>query len=144
MTNMKRRGFLGFLAAAGIATITGASSDVSLVPAPAPSPGNSEKHTWTFHRKPGLFDIVAYTGIGSSITLPNSLGEAIGCVLIKCTTKPSDWFILETDGAEVTLPNDFNEAGHSYVAYQWGKEMMPQLQPYLDKLREIQREKNNA
>lgn len=142
MSNMKRRGFLGFLAAAGIATIAGASSDVSLVRETAPSPGDSEKHTWTFHRKPRLFDIVAYTGIGSSITLPNSLGDAIGCVLIKCTTKPSDWFILETDGAEVTLPNDFNEAGHGYIAYQWGKEMTPQLQPYLDKLREIQKEKN--
>ena len=30
------------------------------------------------------------------------------------------------------------EAGHRYVAYQFGKEAMPQIQPYIDKMKEMQ------
>ena len=62
----------------------------------------------------------------------------IGCVIVKCQTKKGDWFVLETNEANITLPAKFNEAGHRYVAYQFGKEAMPQIQPYIDKMKEMQ------
>lgn len=136
--NTSRRGFLGFLAAAGIAAIAGPG--VAAAPAPAPTVTPKEGDSYysvTFKRGPGFFDLICYTGTGASITLPNSLGDSIGCVIIKCRTKPSDWFVLETEGADITLPERFNEAGHSYIAYQFGKEAMPQIQPYVDKMKEM-------
>jgi hypothetical protein len=133
-----RRGFLGFLAAAGIAAVAGPVVEAAPAPAPAPLPKPGQSYeAYTFKRAPGWFDLVTYTGIGSSITLPNSLGDAIGCVIIKCRTKPTDWFVLETDGADITLPERFNEAGHEYIAYQFGKEAMPQIQPYIDMMKEM-------
>ena len=136
-----RRGFLGLLAAAGIVAVAGPAlpSTPALAPEPAPLPEAGDSYeSLTFRRAPGYFDLVAFTGIGATLKLPNSLGDEIGCIILKCTTKASPWHVLEIDGAEVVLPEQFNEAGHSYVAYQFGKEAMPQIAPYIEKLKELQ------
>jgi len=136
-----RRGFLGFLAAAGIATIVGPETIAETTPAPAPAalPVEGDSYySFTYKPSPRQFDLVCYTGLGSTITLPNSLGNDIGCVIIKCKSKVSDWFVIETNDADITLPAKFNERGETYVAYQFGKEEMPKLQPYIDKLKEMQ------
>ena len=130
-----RRGFLGFLAAAGIAAVAAPVIPAPIAPTPEPVAGDSE--TLTFQRSQGFFDLVTYTGLGSSITLPNSLGDDIGCIIIKCKSHVGDWFVLETDSANVTLPERFNEKGKTYVAYQFGKEAMPKIQPYVDKMKEM-------
>ena len=133
-----RRGFLGFLAAAGIVAVTGSPAAPAPAPEPTPPPKlNDGYESYTFRRAPNFFDVVTYTGIGSNVTLPNSLGDEIGCVIIKCTSHLGDWFVLETDNADVTLPERFNERGKTYVAYQFGKEAMPQIQPYVDKMKEM-------
>jgi len=141
-----RRGFLGFLAAAGIAVVAGPEVVAKPTPTPAPAPlpqaplpveGDSY-YSFTYRPGPRQFDLVCYTGLGSTITLPNSLGNDIGCVIIKCKSKVSDWFVIETNDADITLPAKFNERGETYVAYQFGKEEMPKLQPYIDKLKEMQ------
>ena len=135
-----RRGFLGFLAAAGIAAIAGPEAAATPSPAPtlAPLPKAGDSyHSVTFKRAPGFFDLICYTGTGASITLPNSLGDDIGCVIIKSTSHAGDWFVLETEGADVTLPESHNEKGKTYVAYQFGKSAMPQIQPYVDKMKEL-------
>lgn len=132
-----RRGFLGFLAAAGIAGVTLPATPAPVVaPKPKLSFDNVTTETLTFERSQRFFDLVTYTGLGSSITLPNSLGDGIGCVIIKCTSHVGDWFVLETDSANITLPERYNEKGKRYVAYQFGKEAMPQIEPYLGKLKE--------
>lgn len=140
---MKRRGFLGLLAAAGIAAVAGPAIPAAPVPTPAPKPTPLPKagdsyETITFRRAPGWFDLVTFTGIGSALTLPNSLGDEIGCIILKCTSKVGPWHVLEIDKAEIVLPHQFNEAGQTYVAYQFGKEAMPQIEPYLEKLKEMQ------
>ena len=129
-----RRGFLGFLAAAGIVAIAPSVSET----AENDAPDGYTAETYTFTPAPKFFDLITYLGLGSEITLPNSLGDEIGCVIIRCRTKKSDWFVLETNEANITLPAEFNEAGHRYVAYQFGKEAMPQIQPYIDKMKEMQ------
>ena len=130
-----RRGFLGFLAAAGIAVVASPVIPEPIATTPEPVSGDSD--TLTFERSQRFFDIVTYTGLGSSITLPNSLGDDIGCVIIKSTSHVGDWFVLETDSVDITLPERFNEKGKRYVAYQFGKEAMPKIQPYVDKLKEM-------
>lgn len=131
-----RRGFLGFLVAAGIVAIAPSVPETAALKNDAPDGYTYETYTFTPAAK--FFDLITYLGLGSEITLPNSLGDEIGCVIIKCQTKKGDWFVLETNEANITLPAKFNEAGHRYVAYQFGKEAMPQIQPYIDKMKEMQ------
>jgi hypothetical protein len=126
-----RRGFLSFLAAAGIVALAPSVPAIAAPEIDAPS-------GYTFTPAAKFFDLITYLGLGSEITLPNSLGDEIGCVIVKCRTKKSEWFVLETNEANITLPAKFNEAGHRYVAYQFGKEAMPQIQPFIDKMKEMQ------
>jgi hypothetical protein len=139
--NTNRRGFLGLLAAVGIAAVAGPALPSTPAPVPKPLPplykAGETYETLTFRRSPGYFDVVVFTGIGATLKLPNSLGDEIGCIILKCTTKAGPWHVLEIDKAEVVLPEQFNEAGEQYVAYQFGKEAMPQIQPYVDKLKEM-------
>ena len=134
-----RRGFLGFLAAAGIVAIAG--PEVAAKPSPAPAPtllpkGGEVYQSFTHKRTPGFFDLICYVGTGSAITLPNNMGDEIGCVFVKCRSNADDWLLLEGDAAELTLPESHNLAGRTYVAYQFGKASLPELQPYIDKFKE--------
>ena len=122
-----RRGFFGFLAAAGIVATLPAKS--------APKPSTDSYESYTFKREPGFFDISTYTGSGASATIPHSLGWAPAFIMIKCRSKVADWHVIEMNDTTPSLPIEFNEAGHSYIAYQFGKEAMPQIQPYIDKLK---------
>ena len=136
-----RRGFLGLLAAAGITAVAGPAINAAPVPVPKPTPlpkAGDSYETLTFKRAPGWFDVVTFTGIGATLKLPNSLGNEIGCIILKCRSNTDPWYVLEIDKAEIVLPEQFNKAGEQYVAYQFGKEAMPQIEPYLGKLKEMQ------
>ena len=134
-----RRGLLGFLAAAGIVALAPSVPKVaSPVKSILPPPSTDSFETYTFKREPGVFDISTYTGNGASATIPNTLGSTLGFVMIKCRSKVGDWHMLELNDIVSTLSDKFNEDGHSYIAYQFGKEAMPQIQPYIDKLKKMQ------
>jgi hypothetical protein len=48
--------------------------------------------SWTFRKAPKFFDVVTYTGDGTSGRLiPHNLGSQPGCVIIKRTDSTSDW-----------------------------------------------------
>jgi hypothetical protein len=134
-----RRGLLRFLAAAGIVAI---APSVPKIAAPVksilPPPVTDSFETYTFKREPGFFDVSTYRGNGASATIPHTLGSALGFVMIKCRSKVGDWHMLEVDDVVPTLPAEFNEDGHNYIAYQFGKKSLPQIQPYIDKLRKMQ------
>ena len=133
-----RRGLLGFLAAAGIVAI---APSVPKIAAPVKSilpPSTDSFETYTFKREPGFFDVSTYTGNGASATIPHTIGFAPAFIMIKCRSKVGDWHVVELDDATPTLPDKFNVAGQSYVTYQFGKEAMPQIQPYIDKLKAMQ------
>ena len=134
-----RRGLLGFLAAAGIVALAPSVPKVaSPVKSILPPPSTDSFETYTFKREPGFFDVSTYTGNGASATIPNTLGSALGFVMIKCRSKVGDWHMLESYDIVPTLPDKFNEDGHSYITYQFGKKAMPQIQPYIDKLKAMQ------
>jgi len=44
--------------------------------------------SWTFRKQPKFFDVVTYTGDGSTSkrTINHNLGSAAGCIIVKCTS----------------------------------------------------------
>tara|TARA_Y100000361_G_scaffold84935_1_gene75295 strand:+ start:10858 stop:12801 length:1944 start_codon:yes stop_codon:yes gene_type:complete len=108
---------------------------------------NSFYTSWTFRKAPGFFDVVTYTGNGTSQNISHNLGSVPGAIFIKCTTSARDWVVYHrsagatkylklnsTDGASTnsfyfddTTPTassfrvadafDVNQNGETYVAY---------------------------
>jgi len=65
--------------------------------------GAKDYATWTFRKAPGFFDIVTYTGNGSSNhQISHNLGSVPGCIMVKCTSESQDWMVYHvgtTDSA---------------------------------------------
>ena len=50
--------------------------------------------SWTFREQPKFFDVVTYTGNGSTQTINHNLGSAPGCIIVKSTSASgSNWFV---------------------------------------------------
>jgi len=50
--------------------------------------------SWTFRKQPKFFDVVTYTGNGSSARdIAHSLGSTPGCVMVKCTSSTGPWIV---------------------------------------------------
>ena len=49
--------------------------------------------SWSFAKQEGFFDIVTYTGNGTSQTIPHSLGSDPGMILVKRTDSSEDWVV---------------------------------------------------
>ena len=53
--------------------------------------------SWTFRKQPKFFDVVTYTGDGTSPrAISHNLGSAPGCVIIKQTNAVNDWCVWHT------------------------------------------------
>ena len=80
--------------------------------------------SWTFRKQPKFFDVVTYTGTGSSQTISHSLGSTPGCIIIKkldsttfnagwavyhrSLTNPSNYYlVLNTTAAETNYGGNF-------------------------------------
>ena len=100
--------------------------------------------SWTFRKAPGFFDVVTYTGDGTSgRQIPHSIGSTPGMIIVKCTTHTQEWvvwhrsagqyegrlneassfgweYITGATDANFTLTNAgnaTNASGRTYVAY---------------------------
>jgi len=63
--------------------------------------------SWTSRKAPNFFDVVTYTGTGSTLTVPHSLGVIPGAVIYKSTSaaalpEPADWVVSHR-----SLPADY-------------------------------------
>lgn len=62
---------------------------------------NNSSHdyaAWTFRKAPRFFDVVTYTGTGSSLVVPHNLGVAPGMIIVKNRTAASEnWWIYHKD-----------------------------------------------
>jgi len=53
---------------------------------------NNDYVSWTFRKAPRFFDVVTYTGDGtSSRAINHNLGSTPGCVIVKCTSSAQEW-----------------------------------------------------
>jgi hypothetical protein len=49
--------------------------------------------SWTFRKAPGFFDVVTYTGTGSTQNISHNLGSVPGCIIIKRTDQSFAWHV---------------------------------------------------
>ena len=51
--------------------------------------------SWTFREQPKFFDVVTYTGNGSTSgrTISHNLGSVPGCIIVKKTSSAEDWYV---------------------------------------------------
>jgi hypothetical protein len=89
-------------------TLTAFNSDGFAIGADVKVNTNTEDYvSWTFRKAPKFFDIVTYTGDGtSSRVISHNLGSAPGCIIIKRTDSTSDWFVFHRSATENLLLND--------------------------------------
>ena len=100
--------------------------------------------SWTFRKQPKFFDVVTWTGDGSTpFTLPHNLGTSVGMSIVKSTSDPANWLVNHVDlpdhylhlnqsgqkesdvkmvstDSTVTFTGStswYNRAGREYVAY---------------------------
>jgi hypothetical protein len=61
----------------------------------APINENTQTYaSWTFRKQPKFFDIVTYTGNGTSgRQIPHSLGSVPGCIIVKRTDVANNWYV---------------------------------------------------
>jgi hypothetical protein len=50
--------------------------------------------SWTFRKQPKFFDVVTYTGTGSSQNIAHNLGSVPGCIIIKRTDTAANWGVV--------------------------------------------------
>ena len=49
--------------------------------------------SWTFRKQPKFFDVVTYTGTGSTQTIAHNLGSVPGCIIVKATNDTRSWAV---------------------------------------------------
>jgi hypothetical protein len=88
--------------------------------------------SWTFRKAPKFFDVVTYTGTGTTRTVAHNLGSVPGCILIKKLTATSDWqvyhrgfgptaaFKLNTNAAAALLTNRWNNTTPTATQFTLG------------------------
>jgi hypothetical protein len=73
--------------------------------------------SWAFRTAPKFFDIVTYTGDGtSSRVISHNLDSAPGCIIIKRTDSASDWFVFHRSATQ-NLRLDSTTAGVGGLFY---------------------------
>lgn len=84
---------------------------------------NTDGHTWGTLAKvntsgatyvdfvlkptPKFFDVVTFTGTGSPQSIAHSLGSIPGCIIVKCTSTSSEWWVYHKDATVFGLPPRF-------------------------------------
>ena len=62
---------------------------------------------WNFRKTKGFFDIVQYTGTGSTQTLSHNLGSIPGCIMVKRTDTTADWGVYHRGQNAGVDPEDY-------------------------------------
>ena len=49
--------------------------------------------SWTFRKQAKFFDVVTFNGNATARTIAHNLGSVPGCIMVKCTTEATDWWV---------------------------------------------------
>ena len=92
--------------------------------------------SWTFRKAKGFFDIVTYTGTGSTRTVAHNLGSVPGVVLVKNLTDAQNWvmyhrsventgaLLLDDPGAITTSTSYWNDTSPTDAVFTVGTDNM--------------------
>jgi len=77
--------------------------------------------SWTFRKQPKFFDVVTYTGNGSSPrNIAHNLGSTPGCMIVKSTSTANAWYVWHTSlGASYFLTLSDTTAAQPYGSFTW-------------------------
>ena len=65
--------------------------------------GNGNKQVaWSFRKAPGFFDIVSYSGDGTTRDIPHNLGSVPGMIILKRTDSTSHWWVYHRNLGRAT------------------------------------------
>jgi len=79
--------------------------------------------SWTFRKQPKFFDIVTYTGNGSSKTINHNLGSVPGVMIVKSTTYVDNWAVYHRSlGATKYIELNNTDAASTSVGSRWDAE----------------------
>jgi hypothetical protein len=93
----------------------GPSGQQSITNQGGASYGDIDYASWTFRKARKFFDVVTYTGNGTSgRTVSHNLGSTPGCIIIKGTSSNYEWSVYHR-GIDSTAPEDyFTWLNHTY------------------------------
>ena len=79
--------------------------------------------SWTFRKQPKFFDIVTYTGNGSSQTINHNLGSVPGVMIVKSTTYIDNWAVYHRSlGATKYIELNNTNAASTSIGSRWDAE----------------------
>jgi len=101
--------------------------------------------SWTFRKAEKFFDVVTYTGNGTSLTVNHNLGTAPGCIIVKRTNSTSDWavyhrslatneyLLLNSTAAKDLSSNTWNNTAATSTVFSVGSDVNTNFngQPYV-------------
>ena len=61
--------------------------------------------SWNFRQAEGFFDVVTWTGNGSTRTIAHNLGGVPGCIMVKNTSSSIDWTVWHRGAVESNATN---------------------------------------
>jgi hypothetical protein len=64
--------------------------------------------SWSFRKQPKFFDIVQYTGTGSTQAINHNLGSTPGCIMIKETSATNNWAVYHKGLNGGTTPQNYH------------------------------------
>ena len=62
--------------------------------------------SWTFRKAPGFFDVVTYTGTGSTQTIAHNLESVPGCIIVKARDSSENWSVYHR-GSNTSSQEDY-------------------------------------
>ena len=65
----------------------------------------TQYYSWMFKRATGFFDVVAYTGTGSTAAYQSNLGVPVEFVIVKRRDSAGDWYCWHTSFGQSLVPN---------------------------------------
>ena len=72
--------------------------------------------SWTFRKAKNFFDIVTYSGNGSSRTIAHNLGSSPGMVIVKRTDSTGDWWVWHRSATQYNPNNLQLNSGNASVS----------------------------
>jgi len=68
--------------------------------------------SWTFRKQPKFFDVVTYTGNGTTNNIAHNLGSIPGCIMIKSTSTTGNWAVITRDGGGLMFYHYFSSSSN--------------------------------